>query len=128
MRFTYPSILERASEDEVVVAFRDLPECHTSGCDEADALAEAQDALAEAIAGRIDDNEPIPKPSARRNGELLVPVPTEVASKAALAIAYHRSELTRDALARVLNVDRETVRDMLDPRYATETASINRAL
>ena len=128
MRFIYPAFLKRVSDDEVVVTFRDFSECHTAGRDELDALAEAQDALAEAIAGRIDDGEPIPKPSARRSGELLVPVPTEIASKAALAIACRQTELSQAALARILDVDQETVSHMLDPRHATDTASISRAL
>ena len=72
MRFLYPALLQRTGEDEVVVSFRDLPECLTSGVDEAEALAEAQDALEEAIAGRIDDGEPIPVPSARQAGERYV--------------------------------------------------------
>ena len=45
MRFVYPARLRRASADEIVVSFRDLPECLTSGRDEAEALFEAQDAL-----------------------------------------------------------------------------------
>ena len=38
MRFIYPARLRRAGPDEVVVSFRDLPECLTSGRDEAEAL------------------------------------------------------------------------------------------
>ena len=45
MRFAYPAELRRTGTDEIVVSFRDLPECLTSGVDEADALAEAADAL-----------------------------------------------------------------------------------
>ena len=60
MRFTCPARLQRTGVDEIVVSFRDLPECLTSGADEAEALAEASDALEEAIAGRIDDRESIP--------------------------------------------------------------------
>ena len=41
MRFTYPARLQRFSADEIVVSFRDLPECLTSGADETEALAEA---------------------------------------------------------------------------------------
>ena len=70
----YPAHFERCSENEIVVSFRDLPECLTSGVDETDALAEAQDALAEAIAGRLDDDEDIPIPSPRQPGEHYVPV------------------------------------------------------
>ena len=60
MRFTYPARLRPDSSGELIVSFRDLPECLTSGTSEADALAEAAGALEEAIAGRIDDAERIP--------------------------------------------------------------------
>ena len=56
MQFIYPAQLKQYSKGEVVVSFRDLPECLTSGEDVAEALLEAEDALEEAaIAGRIDD-------------------------------------------------------------------------
>lgn len=41
MRFTYPAQLQRTGADEIVVSFRDLPECLTDGADETEALAEA---------------------------------------------------------------------------------------
>ena len=69
MRFVYPARLRRASADEIVVSFRDLPECLTSGKDESEALFEAQDALEEAIAGRMNRVDCIPIPSPRKNGE-----------------------------------------------------------
>ena len=56
MRFVYPARLRRAGPGEIVVSFRDLPECLTSGRDEVEALTEAGDALEEAIAGRIVDD------------------------------------------------------------------------
>ena len=62
MRFTYPARLQRTGADEIVISFRDLPECLTCGADEVEALAEAADAIEEAIAGRIDDRESIPRP------------------------------------------------------------------
>ena len=71
----YPAFFEHTAEDEVVVSFRDLPECLTSGIDEAEARAEAQDALEEAIVGRIVDGEEIPLPSMLRTGEHYVFVP-----------------------------------------------------
>ena len=63
MQFRYPARLQPDHSGEIIVSFRDLPECLTSGMDEAAALMEARDALEEAIAGRIDDGEPIPVPS-----------------------------------------------------------------
>lgn len=128
MRFTYPARLQCHSPGEIVVSFRDLPECLTSGSDEAGALAEAADALEEAIAGRIDDVEAIPAPSARRSGERLVAVPPMTAAKAALAIALRESGLTRVALARRIGVDEKVVRRLLDPRHRTPINRIGAAL
>ena len=128
MRFVYPARLGRAGPGEVVVSFRDLPECLTSGCDEAEALFEAQDALEEALAGRIADEEPIPAPSSPLPGERAVAVPAEMAAKAALSLAFRASGMTRVALAERLGVDDEVVRRMLDPRHGTSVSRINDAL
>ena len=127
MRFVYPAVLE-LDGDEVVVSFRDLPECLTSGIDEADALEEAQDALEEAIAGRIDDDEPVPAPSPVLSGEHLVVLPADMAAKAALLLAFRESGLTRVAFAELLGRDEKTVRRMLDPRHGTSASRINKAL
>jgi antitoxin HicB len=128
MRFVYPARLERTGPTEVVVSFRDLPECLTSGTDETEALREARDALEEAIAGRIDDGEPIPVPSASAGEERLVTVPADMAAKAALALAFRESGLSRVALARRLGVDEKVVRRMLAPRHRTSASRLNQAL
>ena len=128
MRFIYPARLHRASPDEIVVSFRDLPECLTSGATEAEALIEAADALEETIAGRIVDGDPIPPPSARRSRERRVAVPPTMAAKAALVLAFRDSGLSRLAFARRLGVDDKVVRRMLDPRHATAANRLHRAL
>ena len=69
MKCTYPAQLEHYGEDEVVVSFRDVPWCHTSGGDVAEALVEAVDALEEAIAWYISEREAIPAPSPPLPGE-----------------------------------------------------------
>ena len=79
MRFTYPARSRPDSTGELIVSIRDLPECLTSGASEAEALAEAADALEEAIAGRISRGD-IPVPSARRSGERHVAVSVAHAS------------------------------------------------
>ncbi len=128
MQFIYPANLSRAAPDEVVVSFRDLPECLTSGTDIEDALAAGTDALEEALAGRIDDGEPIPPPSVTEPGDYSVPVPPGMAAKAALAIAFRESGLTRVAFAAALGVDEKAVRRMLDPRHGTSLDRIDKAL
>lgn len=128
MRFTYPARLQPDSTGELIVSFRDLPECLTSGANETEALIEAADALEEAIAGRIDDGEPIPAPSALRRGERRVAVPPDMAAKAALVLAFRETGLTRLALAERLGVDEKIVRRMLDPRHGTAASRIHKAL
>ena len=128
MRFTYPALLQRVSVDEIIVSFRDLPECRTAGSDHVEALAEAQDALSEAIAGRIDDNELIPEPSPLRGDEYNIAVPTDIAAKAALVLACRSSNLSLESLASILSIDTQAVTRMLDPRQVTDTDSIDRAL
>ena len=78
MQFRYPARLRTGSSGEIVVSFRDFPECLTSGRDMPEALSEARDALEEAIAGRIDDGEPIPSPSRRRAAEHFVTVSQDI--------------------------------------------------
>ena len=128
MRFTYPARLRPDSTGELIVSFRDLPECLTSGADQAEALAEAADALEEAIAGRINRADSIPVPSPRRSGEHHVAVPAGTAAKAALAFALRDTGLSRVALAQRLGVDEKAVRRMLDPRHRTAVARIEAAL
>ena len=128
MRFVYPAELRRTGPGEIVVSFRDLPECLTSGTDEAEALAEAADALEEAVAGRIDDDEPIPLPSACRPEEYRVAVPPGTAAKAALAVAFRDSGSSRSALARRLGIDEKAVRRILDPRHETAVSRIDDVL
>ncbi len=128
MRFIYPARLRRAGSDEIVVSFRDLPECLTSGGDEAEALIEAQDALEEAIAGRINRGDAIPTPSARQAGEHRIAVPADMATKAALVLAFRESGLTRVAFAQRLGADDKVVRRMLDPRHGTAASRIHKAM
>ena len=128
MRFQYPAELWHSGTNEVVVSFRDIPGCHTSGEDEAEAMEEAQDALEEAIAGLINREEEIPSPSAPLSGERLISVPTDMAAKAAFVLAFRGSGLTRVSLAKRLGTDEKAIRRMLDPRHGTAPSRIHRAL
>ena len=128
MRFVYPALLRPDRTGEIVVSFRDLPECLTSGTDDAEALIEATDALEEAIAGRIKRGDTIPAPSARRSGERRVAVPSGMATKAALALAFRASGLSPDAFAALAGTDDESISRMLDPKHRTAPGHIERVL
>ena len=128
MRFTYPARLHHTGADEIVVSFRDLPECLTSGADEAEALSEAADALEEAIAGRMNRTDRIPAPSPHRAGERLVSVPVDTAAKAALWVALREGGTSHVALATRLGIDEKAVHRMLDPRHRSSANRIHEAL
>ena len=84
--------------------------------------------LEEAIAGRIDDGDPIPVPSPARTSEREVPLPPGMAAKAALVIAFRESGLTRVGLAKLLGSHEKSVRRMLDPHHNTAADRLNNAL
>ena len=128
MHFVYPAHLRPDRTGEVVVSFRDLPECLTSGADEAEALTEAVDALEEAIAGRIKRGDDIPAPSPQRSGERRVAVPSGMAAKAALALAFRESGLPCAAFATLAGTDEASIERLLDPKHRTEFGHIESVL
>lgn len=88
----YPATLTPDETDGgFVVTFPDVPEAITQGDDLAGALAQASDALEEAIAGRIRRGDPIPEPSATGTGQLVIPVSALTAAKAALYLALREA-------------------------------------
>ncbi|HEX7182814.1 MAG TPA: type II toxin-antitoxin system HicB family antitoxin [Thermoanaerobaculia bacterium] len=127
--FTYPVIL---TPDEVdgglVVTFPDVPEAITQREEPSDALAQAADALEEAIAGRIRRGDPIPSPSQVGEGQLVVPVPALTAAKAALYLALQEVGISKSELAKRLECDEKEVRRLLDPRHPSKLSSIEKAL
>ena len=127
--FVYPAKFERGDKPGViVVTFRDVPEAITQGDGEKDALWQAADCLEEAIAGRIADGREIPYASRMARGERLIPVPAQMAAKAALYLAMGEAGITNVQLARKLGCDEKEVRRMLDPRHATKLPRIMDAL
>jgi antitoxin HicB len=113
----WPAILSPDTEGRVQVRFPDFPEALTDGADEAEALVEAADCLAEAVAARIADQEDLPAPSSLRRGLHRVPLPPVLAYKAALFSAMRRDGVSKSELARRLGLDEKDVRRLLDPSY-----------
>lgn len=112
----WSAVLRPQAGGRVLVRFPDLPEAVTEGDDREDALAQAADCLAEAIAGRIVDREAIPAPSRPANG-VLVSLEPVLAYKAALYAAMRTGGITRVGLAARLGIDEKDVRRLLDPRH-----------
>src|SRR5215203_607121 len=90
--FAYPVTLTPDETDGgFVVTFQDVPEAITQGETVTEALAEAADALEEAIAGRIRRGDSIPDASLAADRPK-VPVPAQTAAKAALYLALKERE------------------------------------
>lgn len=88
MRYVYPAVFK--PEDGLYnVTFPDLPDCYTCGDDLTDALFMAQDILADVLADREEQNEPVPKPSVI--SAVSVPVGCTVALVTADTDAWRRT-------------------------------------
>ena len=126
--YGFPARLEPDEGGRLVVHFPDLPEALTDGADEAEALAEAADCLAEALAGRINRGEDIPPPSRLRRGQHWVSPDPTTALKAALYSALRTRRMTVADLARRLDIDHRQAARLLDPRAASKLTSLEAAL
>jgi antitoxin HicB len=127
--FIYPVTLTPDKDDGgFVVKFVDLPEAITQGENVNDALSEAADCLEEAIANRIEMNLTIPNPSTVKDGQYAVPLPAQMAAKAALFIAIQEVGISKVELAKKLGCDEKEVRRLLDPHHSSKIPRIEAAL
>lgn len=125
-RYTYPVTFE-PDEDTVIAQFPDVPEAHTQGADETDALYQANDCLIAALGAYIELRRDIPRPSPAR-GRLVVTVPPLAAAKLALYQAMREANMTNVALAKRLGVTETVVRRLLDLDHRSHIGQIESAL
>ena len=126
-RFTYPVDLSTDEDGWLLSTFPDFPEAGTDGTDRAEALEEAADCVAEAIAGRIVNREDIPAPSPARRRPTVSP-DAVIAAKAALYLALREAGMSKTALARRLGCGETEVRRMLDPAHVSKIGRLEEAL
>lgn len=111
-----------------VVQFIDLPEAITQGENLEEAFTEAIDCLTEAVANRIALGLPLPPASRIGKKNLAVPLPAQMAAKAALYLALREANISNDELALRLHWDEKDVRRLLDPHHASKLPQIESAL
>jgi antitoxin HicB len=128
MSYTYPVRLEADEIGRLVVHFPDLPEALTDGADVDEALAEASDCLAEALAGRIHRREHIPVPSSLGPGMHAVEPEPTIALKAALYDALRAAGSGIPDLALRLGIDERQAARLIDPKARTPLAKLEAAL
>jgi antitoxin HicB len=124
----YPVDLTPDADGGFIVTFPGIPEAITQGDNAADALAQATDAIEEAVAGRIRRGDDIPVPAPCLEGQRIVPVPALTAAKAALYLALRQEGITKSELAARLMCDEKEVRRLLDPRHPSKLPRIQKAL
>ncbi len=114
--------------DQIACSLPDFPEAGTDGETLEEALAEASDCLAEAVAGHITRTEDIPKASRKQKGQYAVVLPAQIAATAALYLAMKAAGINKSELARRLGCDVKEVRRLLDPKHPSEMQRIEEAL
>lgn len=75
MRYVYPCVLTPEEGGGFFVRFPDVPGALTCGDDRAEALAMAEDALAVALAGYVQQQRDIPIPSPVQEGQEIATLP-----------------------------------------------------
>ena len=135
MRYSYPCQIVRDVEEArvsgreaYVVTFLDVEPAITGGGSWTDAVDMASDCLGVALGFYVKDDEDLPLPSPPLDEEVMISVAPLVAAKLAVYTAMREQGMTRASLAERLDMDGETVRRLLDPRYRTHLSIVQRAL
>jgi len=127
-QFTYPARLQKDKAGFFLVTFPDFPEAATDGETMEESLHNAADALEEAIAGRINRGDTVPRPGPVKTRQRRVPVPAQIAVKAALYMAVKDTGIKNTELARRLGADEKEVRRLLDPHHRSKLPRLEAAL
>ena len=126
--YVYPARIVPAEEGGWLIRFRDFSEGHSQAEADQDVIDIAEGCLQACIEGRLEDAMTIPEPSEAKAGEVLVTVPIETATKAALFQTVAASGTSRVALAKAVDLDEKEIRRMLDPRHSSKLPRIEQVL
>lgn len=124
--YSYPVTLE-ADDGSILVSFPDIPQAHTFGETETEALARAIDALETAIIALMADRRDIPKPSPAR-GRPTVSLPPLSAAKVGLYQGMRTEGVSKAELGRRLGWHGPQVDRLLDLRHASRLDQLEQAL
>ena len=128
MRYAYPCVLTPEEGGEFFVRFPDVPGALTCGDNRAEALLMAEDALAVALAGYVQQQRDIPAPSPVKAAQEIVTLPPLVAAKLALYTAMRQQGVTKVALAARLGLSESVVRRLVNPDHRSHISQVEKAL
>jgi antitoxin HicB len=123
----YPVKLRRDSNGTILVEAPDIPEVHTFGEDEDEALMHAVDAIETALSMYIEDRRDLPRPSAGSRRMKLVTLPALTEAKLALYTAMRTSKVGKAELARRLNCHLPQVDRLLDLTHSSRIEQLESA-
>lgn len=123
----YPVELIPDDNHTVMVTFIDFPEAVSFGEDEADALANAVDALETIISAYIADRKDVPGPSPAR-GRPAVSLTLLGALKLEVYRAMRARAWRKADLARAMGLNPRQIDRLLDLRHASTVAQLEQAL
>ena len=124
----YPLTLSPDQNGTIIAQAVDVPGALTVGKDDADAIAQAADALITLFAYMIAQGEPIPRPSRPKRGQACAVLPPLMAAKLAVYQAMRTAGLTQSALAERLGCDPRQVRRLLDLDHRSRLDQLEAAL
>ena len=128
LELTYPATVKTDEDGRFLVVFPDVQGAVTDGATKQEAIDEAQDCLAEAIAAAMYANEELTLPGPRKRGQVLIALPAPLATKALLYSTLREQKHSNTWLAKQLDVNEKEVRRMLDPYHATKLPRVSEAL
>jgi len=131
-QFSYPAKVSQGDDGFYLVKFADIPYAATDGETLEEAMQNAPDCLAEALAAMMVHGEDIPKPSkpsrVKASVRKMIPVPIDISLKLALYEITRERGFGSSALGRELGIDEKAARRMLDPHHSTKLKSMSDAL
>ena len=128
MRYVYPCVLTPEEGGGFFVRFPDVPGALTCGDDRGEALLMAEDALAVALAGYVQQQRDIPLPSPVKKSQEVVTLPPLIAAKLALYTAMRQQGVTKVALAARLGLSESVVRRLVNLDHRSHISQVEKAL
>ena len=125
MIVSYAIKLDKDDNDTLLVTCPDIPEVTTFGADKVEAVANAVDAIEEAIAARISDGRDVPAPKATARYRAALSLQAQ--SKVQLYWELQRAGITRAELMRRLGWNRESVDRLFRLDHATRVEQYDAA-
>jgi antitoxin HicB len=123
----YPVELALDETGAVSASFPDVPEAHTFGEDESEALVRAVDALETTLSMYVDARQAVPTPSRLKRRQKAVTLPLLTEAKLALYEAMRTARVGKAELARRLNWRLPQVDRLLDLMHASRLDQIEDA-